>query len=231
MGLAQRKPESKRRYTIDEYLKMERDAFEKSEWIDGYIYPMESDVTAMAGESNSHGRISMNLAGLFFNQLRGTECEGRIKDTKIQSGDFSKMKGNSMKGMFSYPDLVIICGKPEFHDEFEDIVTNPKIIIEVLSPSTELFDRNTKFHRLSQFNETLTDYILVSQDKPMVEHFVRQTDGNWMLYTYFGVEESLDIRSIDCKITLEDIYERVEFSEEGMLFLDEIKNADKSKNS
>ena len=221
MGLAQKKPESGRRYTIDEYLAMERQAFERSEYIDGYIY-------AMAGESENHGIVSANFSSEIHQQLKGTDCQTRIKDAKIKSGDFEKMIGNSLKGMFSYPDIVIICGRPVYHDEFTDIILNPKVIIEVLSPSTELFDRNTKFHRLSQFNETLTDYILVSQDKPMIEHFVRQTDGNWLLYTHFGVDETLAVENIKCRLELEDIYDRVKFSEEGMLFLDEIKNAEKS---
>lgn len=220
MGLAQRKPESDRKYTISEYLEMEREAFERSEYIDGYIY-------AMAGESDNHGIVSMNLAGLVQLNLKGTECQGRVKDAKIQSGDLEKMVGKSLKGMFSYPDIVIVCGKPIYHDEYEDIITNPKVIIEVLSPSTELFDRNTKFHRLSKFNQTLSDYILVSQDKPMVEHFVRLEDGNWKLFTYFGTDEILNIINIKCEMRLDDIYDRVEFSEEAIQFLDEIKNAEK----
>ncbi|MDQ3632971.1 MAG: Uma2 family endonuclease [Acidobacteriota bacterium] len=219
MGLAQRKPESKRKYTIGEYLEMERDAFERSEYIDGYIY-------AMAGESEDHGIVSVNLISEIHQQLKKTDCQARVKDAKIQSGDFAKMVGKSLKGMFSYPDIVIFCGKPEFHDEHTDIIINPKVIIEVLSPSTELFDRNTKFHRLSKFNETLTDYILVSQDKPMVEHFVRQSDGNWKLFAYFGTDEIFKIKNIKCELKLEDIYDRIEFSKEAMEFLSDIKNAE-----
>ena len=220
MGLAQRKPETGRKYTIEEYLEMEREAFERSEYIDGYIY-------AMAGESDKHGIVTMNLVGEIQQKLKGTDCQGRVKDAKIQSGDFAQMKGKS-KGLFSYPDIVIICGKPKYHDKFKDIILNPKVIIEVLSESTELFDRNTKFHRLSKFNETLSDYILVSQDKPMVEHFVRQEDGNWKLFVYFGTDESFEIENVKCRLSLEDVYDRVEFSEEALEFLLEIKNAEKS---
>lgn len=218
MGLAQTKPESKRKYTIAEYLEMERAAFERSEYIDGYIY-------AMAGESEDHGKVTVNLTSEVHQKLKGTDCQGRVEDAKIQSGDFEKMIGKSLKGMFSYPDIVVICGEPEFYDEHTDIITNPKVVIEVLSPSTELFDRNTKFHRLSKFNETLTDYILVSQDKPMVEHYVRQSDGNWKLFTHFGTDETLNIKNIKCKLNLEDIYDRVKFSEEAIQFMDDIKNA------
>jgi Uma2 family endonuclease len=218
MGLAQRKPESKRKYTNKEYLEKERAAFERSEYIDGIIY-------AMAGESEEHGIVSVNLTSEIHQQLKGGDCQLRSKDAKIQSGDFEKMTGKSLKGMYSYPDLVIICGTVEYHDEHKDIITNPKVVIEVLSESTELFDRNTKFHRLSRFNETLTDYILVSQDKPMVEHFVRQKDGNWKLFTYFGTDETFKIKNINCELRLKDVYERVEFNEEAMQFLNEIKNA------
>ncbi len=226
MGLAKRKPESNRKYTIEEYLEMERAAFERSEYIDGYIYPMErKEATAIAGESEQHGIVSSNVHAEMHLKLKGTDCQTRVKDAKIQSGDFAKMTGKSLKGMFSYPDIVIICGKPEYHDEHKDIITNPKVIIEVLSPSAELFDRNTKFHRLSRFNKTLSDYILVSQDKPMVEHFVRQSDGNWKLFTHFGTDEVLNIKNVKCKLKLEDIYDRVKFSEEAIQFLDEIKNA------
>lgn len=228
MGLAQRKPEIKKKYTVEEYLEMERKAFERSEYIDGYIYPMDREVTQMAGESNNHAIVAVNLTSEIHQQLKGSDCQLRSRDTKIQSGDFEKIKGKSLKGMFSYPDIVIICGEPEFHDERTDIICNPKVIIEVLSESTELFDRNTKFHRLSKFNETLTDYILVSQDKPMIEHFVRQKDGNRKLFVYFGTDETFEIKNIKCELKLEDVYDRVEFSEEALEFLSEIKNAEKS---
>ncbi|NJM54486.1 MAG: Uma2 family endonuclease [Blastocatellia bacterium] len=88
----------------------------------------------------------------------------------------------SKKGVFSYPDLVVVCGKVEYHDKNKDIILNPKAIIEVLSDSIEVFDRNNKFTRYKLFNPTLTDYILVSQDKPQVEHFIRQDDGSWKVF-------------------------------------------------
>ncbi len=124
-----------------------------------------------------------------------------------------------MKGMFSYPDMVIICGEPEYHDEHKDIILNPKVIIEVLSESTELFNRNTKFIRYRKFNPTLTDYILVSQDKPMIEHCIRQDDESWKIYTYFDLKEMFTIESIGCKFKLSDIYDRVKFSKKAMKFL------------
>ena len=105
--------------------------------------------------------------------------------------------------MFSYPDLVMICGEPEFQDKKRDIILNPKVIIEVLSESTELFDRSDKFMRFRMFNETLTDYILVSQNKPLIEHFIRQDDNSWKLFTYFGLDKTLFIESIESELNFQ----------------------------
>ena len=218
MRLAKLKEEKTREYTVEEYLELERAADERSEYINGETF-------AMAGESDNHGIILMNLAGVIHQELKGTKCQGRMKDTKVTSNILPEEKQYSMKGMFSYPDLVIICGEPEYHDEHKDIVLNPKVIVEVLSESTELFDRNTKFIRYNKFNPTLTDYILVSQDKPMVEHFIRQDDESWKIYTYFGTKAAFTIESVKCKLKLSDIFDRVKFSKEAMKFLKEIMNA------
>lgn len=112
---------------------------------------------------------------LIANQLRGTDCRARLKDTKVKSGALQNRFG---KGMISYPDLVVICGEPEYHDKHKDIVLNPTVIIEVLSDATEEFDRGVKFMRYRNFNDTLTDYILVSQAEPHVEHYIRQQNGD-----------------------------------------------------
>ena len=199
MGLA--KVKSKPYYTIEQYLNHEREADERSEFIDGEIY-------AMAGESGAHGDISMNLATALGGQLRGTNCRGRIKDTKVRSGALKEHFG---KGMISYPDLVVICGEPEYHDMHSDIVLNPAVIIEVLSESTADFDRGVKFTRYRMFNPTLTDYILVWQDEPVVEHYIRQANGDWLLKEFHGTDKSFRIDSIECSLSLAEIYERVEF--------------------
>jgi len=204
-------------YTVEKYLELDRSSEERYEFIDGQVF-------LMAGESGRHGDISVNLTSEIRSQLRGKDCRVRSKDTKIKSGGFAQRKANSTKGMFSYPDLVIICGEPEYHDKFKDIVLNPKVIIEVLSDSTEVFDRNNKFTRYRMFNPTLTDYILVSQDKPMVEHFVRQEDDNWKLYTRIGSDETFKIESVECELKLIDNYDRVEFSAESLELIEEIAN-------
>ncbi len=158
MPLAELKAKPRADYTVDEYLEMERAAHERHEFIDGEIY-------RMAGESDAHGIISANLSGEIYNQLKNKDCQLRIKDAKIKSGGFNRAVGKSTKGLFSHPDLVIVRGEVLYHDKQKDVILNPKVIIEVLSDSTELFDRNDKFIRYRMFNETLTDYVLVSQEK------------------------------------------------------------------
>src|SRR5437763_1371764 len=140
MGLPKLKP----RYTVDQYLAMERHAEERHLFLDGEIY-------AMAGESDRHGIISVNLVALLVVQLRGGPCSVRTKDTKVRSGPIP-MSGAATKGMFSYPDVLVICKEPEYHDAFRDILLNPKAIFEVLSESTEAFDRGEKFQRFQEWN-------------------------------------------------------------------------------
>ena len=168
--------------------------------------------------------FSANLSGELYIQLKGKDCQARIKDAKIKSGGFAQTEGQSMKGMFSYPDLVVICGEVKYHDKKKDIILNPKVIIEVLSDSTGNFDRGDKFTRLRMFNETLTDYLLVSQDKPQIEHFVRQDDNNWKVFTYIGLEKMCPIESIECELKLREVYDRIKFSKKTLSFLKEIEN-------
>ena len=150
-------------------------------------------------------RILIGIIGL---QLRGTENRVRAILTKVKSGALKERFG---KGMISYPDLVVICGEPEYHDKHKDIVLNPAVIIEVLSETTEEFDRGVKFMRYRNFNDTLTDYILVSQDEPHIEHYIRQKNGDWLLKEYYGLDAEFRIDSIDCSLNLKDIYDRIEF--------------------
>lgn len=163
----------------------------------------------MAGESTPHGRITTNLTGIFYNELKGTTCEAFSKDTKVRSGMLAKPR-QVAKGMYSYPDVAIVCGEPQHEDEHQDVVTNPLVIVEVLSPATENFDRGEKFVRY-RWNETLTDYILISQDFPQVEHFTKQKNGDWLLRIYNGLEAAFAIESINCTLTLRDVYDRLEF--------------------
>ncbi len=116
----------------------------------------------------------------------------------------------SNASLFSYPDLTIVCGEPQFHDVKKDVLTNPQVVFEVLSPSTAEYDRTTKFQRYRMGNDTLTDYILISQDKCFVEQFTRQLDNNWIYRSYAALEDDLKIESIECELSLREIYDRVE---------------------
>lgn len=199
MGLA--KIKSKPYYSIEQYLNWERQADERNEFVDGEIY-------AMAGESGAHADISMNLAAILGTQLRGTSSRARNKGTKVRSGALKERLG---RGMVSYPDMVVICGEVEYHDDQNDVVLNPKVVLEVLSDSTEEFDRGTKFMRYRTFNPTLTDYILISQNEPHIEHYLRLENGEWLLREYDGLDKSFRIESINCTISLTELYDRVGF--------------------
>lgn len=188
-------------YTLDQYIKFECESEERNEFIDGKIY-------LKASESGEHSDICANLIGTIGMQLRGTENRVRAIATKIKSGTLKKKFG---KGMISYPDIVVICGEPEYHDKHKDVVLNPTVIIEVLSESTEEFDRGVKFMRYRNFNDSLSDYILVSQDEPLIEHYIKQKNGDWLLKEYQGLDTTFQIASINCFLTLDDIYDRIEF--------------------
>lgn len=190
--------------TVDEYLAFERNAEERHEYLDGVIY-------AKASESGDHADILMSFAAELGTQLKGKESRVRSVGTKVRSGPLAKLK-YSTKGLYSYPDVVVICGEPQYLDEHRDVVTNPKVIIEVLSPTTEPFDRGEKFDRYDYWNPTLNDYLLVSQDQPRIEHFIRQTDGTWMRAVYRGLKSKVAIKSIGCTLKLTEVYDRIKFA-------------------
>ncbi len=196
-------PQPQPLFTVDEYLAFERAAEDRHEYIDGHIY-------AMAGESPEHGDISANLIIALGTQLKGKPCRLRTKDTKVRGGPMP-LSGRGRRGTFSYPDLVVICGEPEYHDAHGDIVSNPTAIVEVLSPSTENHDRGVKFARYQMWNPSLTDYLLVSQIEPHVEHFRRHPDGVWTFQRHLGLASRVEIPSIGCVLNLTDVYDRIAF--------------------
>lgn len=206
-------PNSELCLTIDQYLEFERQSEERHEYLDG-------DIWVMAGESGAHADICTNLTTIVGLHLRGTRCRARSKDTKVRSGPAPRSL-RATKGLFSYPDLVVICGEPEYHDEHRDVVINPAVVIEVLSESTEAFDRGAKFLRYQVWNPTLSDYLLVSQDKPLVEHYARQSDGSWVYRFYQGFDQSAQIHSIDCALSPAEVYDRIVFPPEENEVTDE----------
>lgn len=183
---------------------MERKSKERHEYLDGEIY-------SMAGESPRHGDISSNLVAILNLQLRGGPCRVWTKDVKILSGSLP-YGSRSREGLFSYPDAVIVCGIPQFLDEHQDVLCNPKVIIEVLSPSTEAFDRGEKFHRYRTHNSSLSDYLVVEQNKPFLEHFTRLENGLWAIKSsILDLRENLYVESIECTLRLAEVYDRVSF--------------------
>jgi Uma2 family endonuclease len=183
-------------YTADEYLALERDAETRHEFVDGMIY-------AMAGESPEHSVICTNLIRTVGTFLKGGSCTVFSPNMKVLSG---KNK------IFAYPDVIVVCGDPQYYDDKRDVLINPTVIFEVLSPSTEAFDRGEKFVSFRKFNRTLTDYILVSQHKPFVDHYSRRSENVWNLVSYEGLDKTLLISSLDCQLSVAEIYDRIGLS-------------------
>jgi len=182
-------------FTPEEYLDLERSSEIRHEYLDGFVY-------AMAGESPAHSTICFNLAVTVGTQVKDTPCRGFSPNMKVRAGK---------SGLYAYPDLMIVCGEPILHDERGDVIANPTVIFEVLSPSTEAYDRGEKFLRYRTEIETLQDYVLVAQDRPLIEHFSRQTDGAWLQSEINGLAGVLALPSIDCRIALADVYNRLAF--------------------
>jgi len=179
-------------FSPEEYLALERQAEYKSEYIDGVIY-------AMAGGSVRHNLIAGNLVTEFNVQLRKTDCTVYPSDLKVRVPDSRR---------FFYPDVSIVCGEIQFADDERDVVLNPVVVVEVLSESTAAFDRGKKFQSYQQI-ESLREYLLVAQDEYVVEHFLRQDDGHWLYTKAAGADESLALPTVECRIALSDVYNKV----------------------
>ncbi|MBI1833096.1 MAG: Uma2 family endonuclease [Planctomycetes bacterium] len=191
----------------DEYLELERASEERHLYVDGEVF-------AMAGESWEHGTASVNILRSLGNQLEDGPCEVRSANTKVRSGPLPKSPKRPA-GLYSYPDIVVVCGEPKFLDQHQDVILNPKVIVETLSESTEAFDRGKKFQRFQRYNSTLSDYILVSQDEPKIEHFHRESDGTWTYQCHVGLKAVVRIDSIKCKLKASDVYKRIKFKKAG----------------
>ncbi|HEY7182715.1 MAG TPA: Uma2 family endonuclease [Blastocatellia bacterium] len=195
-------PKERLLYTIEQYLEMERASEERHEYLDGYVYKM-------AGESTEHSTINANLIAILVAQLRGKPCRTFSPNMKIRSGPFFKEQKTN-KGMFSYADVSVVCGEPQFHDKFQDVLLNPIVIIEILSESTERFDRGEKFRRYLTNIPFLQDYVLVYLTLPWIQVYSRHPDG-WLMTDAVGLEGAIRIPSIDCHLSMSEVYDRVEF--------------------
>lgn len=179
--------------TPEEYLAVEREAETRSEYVDGVVYEM-------TGAHINHIRIVRNLTVELVAQLRGRPFDVLPTEMKVRMPDSRK---------FFYPDISVVSGEPEFHDDRKDIILNPVLVFEVLSKSTEAFDRGLKFQAYQQL-PSLREYLLVAQDAPSVEQYVRRDDGTWSYRAVTGREGSLTLPSVECTLALGAVYDKVD---------------------
>jgi Uma2 family endonuclease len=183
----------RRKFTEQEYLTVERAAEFKSEFLDGEMH-------AMSGASKPHGRLQRNLIGELYAALRGGKWEVFTSDFRVRTSD----------RVYFYPDVSVFCGEVRTTDRHDDTSTNPVVIFEVLSPSTEKYDRDVKFQHYRTI-DSLADYVLVSQEEIRIEHYTRCADGTWNRRDYGSPQEELKIESIGVSIALDRIYDQAEF--------------------
>jgi Uma2 family endonuclease len=184
---------TKLKYTPEEYLALERKSPTKHEYSRGEIF-------AMAGTSRPHKLIAGNFFAEIRAQLKGRRCEAYITEMRVSV---------TATGLYTYPDVVVVCGERLFQDSEVDTLLNPTVIAEVLSESTEAYDRGAKFRNYRRI-PSLREYVLIAQDRMSVERYTRQGD-EWVLTEAAGPDAELRLDSIDCSVPLRLIYERVEF--------------------
>jgi Uma2 family endonuclease len=182
----------KRRFTPEEYLVLERKAEYKSEYLDG-------EILAMTGASRKHNLISTNAITALNKQLENRPCELYGSDMRVKV---------SQTGLYTYPDLVVVCDEPQFEDMELDTLLNPTLIIEILSKSTENYDRGEKFEHYRSI-ETLKEYLLIAQKKHHVMLYTRQADNNWLLSEKKSINDTISLSSINCDLLLTDVYRKV----------------------
>ena len=170
------------------YLTRDRQSSIKSDLIDGQVYQM-------AGASLNHNRIVRTLIGEFYTHMYDGDCEVLPSDMRVR-----------VDNSYMYPDIVILCDEPDLEDN--DVLLNPTIIIEVLSPSTEAYDRGDKSQKFRTI-ESLQEYALISQDKAHIEHYIRQDNNTWIFSEVSSITGEIRFQTIDCALRLADIYRRV----------------------
>ncbi|MGB9182213.1 MAG: Uma2 family endonuclease [Pyrinomonadaceae bacterium] len=178
--------------TPEEYLAIERKAEYKNEYLDGAV-------VAMTGASRKHNLITLNIAREISRQLRGRPCEAYANDMRVRVPSTR---------LYTYPDVAVVCGEPQFEDDFVDTLLNPTLIVEVLSESTEAYDRGKKFG-LYRTIESLAEYLLVAQDEYRIEQYVKQPDGRWLLSDYRTLDDVVELTSIQCQLALQEVYDKV----------------------
>ena len=182
--------------TPEEYLVAERCSDIKNEYFDGEVF-------AMAGASRKHNIILTNIVRILGNTLIDRPCNVYSSDMKVKIEKLKK---------YSYPDIVISCEEEQFEDANEDILLTPWVILEILSDSTEAYDRGVKFAHY-QWIPSFKEYILISQHFCRVERFFRQNDNTWIYSEFHDLNNTISIQTIHCELSLQDIYGKIKFNE------------------
>jgi Uma2 family endonuclease len=185
--------QAQKHYTPEEYLALERQAQCKSEYYAGEIF-------AMAGASRWHNLIVTNVLRELSLQLKGRPCTTYPSDMRVKV---------SPTGLYTYPDVTVVCGEAQFEDNQQDTLLNPTLIVEVLSESTEAYDRGGKFAHYRKLT-SLMEYVLITQTKPHIEHYVRQPDNRWLLSEVDSLPDAIHLPSIDCHLALAEVYDKVD---------------------
>ena len=185
--------ELKPQFTSEDYLTLERKAERKSEYFNGEIF-------AMAGASPQHVLIVTNVVSELRDQLKTSPCTVYSTDLRLKI---------SATGLYIYPDVIVVCGEPQFDDDYKDTLLNPTLIVEVLSESTKNYDRGAKFEQYRMI-ESFVEYVLIAQDKRHVEHYVRQPGNRWLLSETNRIEDTIELTSIACNLMLIEVYDKVE---------------------
>lgn len=184
--------ETKPTYTPQEYLAIERGGQQKNEYFNGEIF-------AMGGASERHNLIVVNVIASLHGQIRNKPCKVYSSDMRVKI---------SQTGLYTYPDIVALCGETKFDDEQQDTLLNPQIIIEVLSKSTEGYDRGEKFAHYRKI-ASLMEYVLISQDKNHIEHYMRQPDNQWLMSEISEPQERCELPSLQCTLLIRDVYDKI----------------------
>ncbi|MCU0504002.1 MAG: Uma2 family endonuclease [Anaerolineae bacterium] len=182
----------RKKITEAQYLKMERASETKNEFRGGEIY-------AMTGASERHNLIAISTLASLYGQLRGRPCRVYPSDMRVKV---------AATGLYTYPDISVVCGPVEVADENRDTLLNPVLLIEILSKTTAGYDRGEKFEQYRKL-PSLAEYLLISQIKCLIEHYLRQPDGKWLLSEYDALSDVVELPSIGCRLALADVYEQV----------------------
>lgn len=181
-------------YTPEEYLAFERSVPNKHEYFGG-------EISAIGRVSADHVLVVTNLVGELVAQVKGESCRVYSAALRVRVGP---------TGFYTYPDVIVLCDEPRFSDDHEDTLLNPALIIEVLSESTKDYDRGGKFEKYRTI-DSFVEYLVIAEDRPHVEHWVRQPDKVWVLHETNSLEDTIHLKSVPCSLPLSEIYDKIDF--------------------